>query len=400
MSCSNCGSKQFPCGCQPSGGVSPQFFGQSVDEINSAPCKDNTLSKEWPAKNCKVPYYLQTPVCEENHTLEIKTLEHNFSLNVANTWVIPECGGSAVIIIMDLHLVHIGSFLWNALYGYFEITAFDECSSQITVRNNCTEGNTAPGTEIPSCTNFVVTDAPCPSLAETTPFLGADFTAPNVGECIDITVTNTIGLSAGTTIEIGIGAYTLDHIVSNTTINICNDGSGIPSGTLVIAIGPGGSYQYPIVTINSSIAFIAGAAPASGTINSGGTTLSNSIVPANIVNPSATDIMQVQYSIVATVTGGVTNGNTHAWSINTKLYEDIDGGGPVAVVDENDSIYTIDNTVHPYSKQLVWVATLSVPPTTTRTIATAVDIIYTGAAVADYVIAALDLSICGIGILT
>jgi hypothetical protein len=109
-------------------------------------------------------------------------------------------------------------------------------------------------------------DNPDPSI----PFLAVDFTAPADGDCTTITVTSVAGLAEGDEITIGSGIYTLNNIISPTTIEICNNGSGITPGTVVHARNDAGQLQYPIVSItnccdaissttqNSSGAFVEG----------------------------------------------------------------------------------------------------------------------------------------------
>jgi len=56
--------------------------------------------------------------------------------------------------------VLIGSYIWNPTYGWFQITAFDSVTEQLTVLNNCFTANAAPGTPVPSCTQFVFGSPP------------------------------------------------------------------------------------------------------------------------------------------------------------------------------------------------------------------------------------------------
>lgn len=77
------------------------------------------------------------------------------ALVVQNAWNVPACDASAVLSVPGLTTVLIGSYVWNPTYGWFRITAFDSVNGQITVINECIEGNADPGTVVPALTVFV-----------------------------------------------------------------------------------------------------------------------------------------------------------------------------------------------------------------------------------------------------
>ena len=173
-----------------------------------------------------------------------------------NYWNVPGCASGAVVSVPGLTDVVIGSYIWNPLYGYFEITDFDPVAQHLTVQNNCQDGNQPVGTQVPGCTKFIVIDPPGDTSGGNTPLLfpyvALDFVAPADGDCIDIAVTTVNGLAVGKNVQIGSGTYRLESIPSSTLIRICNDGAGITPGTNVIAQNGAGQYQYPIVLIDTN----------------------------------------------------------------------------------------------------------------------------------------------------
>lgn len=201
--------------------------------------------------NCNVVCGGATPVpCPENHCEIHQTNCFSTVVKVQNTWVIPSCGSTAVLSVPDVLMVLPGSYLWNETYGYFEITEFNASTREITIRNNCNEGNAAPGTQVVTCTNFIVTAIPQQAvLPNVFPYVAVDFVAPGDGDCAAITVTTVALLSAGNVVQIGSGQYTIQSIDSASLITICNDGDGITPGTLVDALNAANEYQYPIIVV-------------------------------------------------------------------------------------------------------------------------------------------------------
>jgi hypothetical protein len=194
------------------------------------------------------------PACQESHCQQILINTYPLAVKVANPWNVPACDETAILIIPDATQALVGSYLWNPIYGYFEITGFNSTTKQLTVINNCNAGNATEGTAVPECALFVVTDEPSESSgpSSTYPYVAIDFTAPANGDCLLITVTNVNGLVTGKNITIGTGTYRISAINSATTITICNDGTGITPGTSVIAKNGAGQYQYPITLVDSN----------------------------------------------------------------------------------------------------------------------------------------------------
>lgn len=244
-SCSTCNTA--PCSCSSS--CSP------VKQCGPSTCKPNCAPNSCCAEvipSAPLPYYTGSSMCPEDHCQTVIKAAYAASVKVQNSFNMPACGMSAQLSISGLISITVGAYLWNPGIGYLQVVAFDAYTGIATVQNNCNVGNVAVGTTIVACTLFVVTDPPVggSGSSPTGIFVAIDFTAPNVGSCILITVTGVTGLSVGKNVQIGSGTYRIQAIPSATTIEICNDGAGITPGSPVIAKNGAGEYQYPLVLID------------------------------------------------------------------------------------------------------------------------------------------------------
>lgn len=207
-----------------------------------------------PATPCAVPATCET-LCPEDHTQQIVVQKFNATLIIRNSWNIPACEESITVIIEGLTNIQVGSFLWSQAYGYFKVISFNLDTSEVTLENLCNSGNAAVGTQVPECSDFVVTDPPSSAASNNTqgfPYVASNFTAQNVGDCIDIEVTTTNGLISGAIVQISDGEYRISAIPDANSVTICNDGDGITPGTVVVAQNGAGEYQYPITLVSVS----------------------------------------------------------------------------------------------------------------------------------------------------
>lgn len=198
------------------------------------------------------PFYAQTPVCAEDHTKNVYINQMSLGVQIQSDWNVPLCGASAILSVPGLVTASVGSSIWHDSFGYFEIIAYDAIGQTITVQNNCLDGNAAPGTQIPACTTFAISPPPCCQGTQDGVFVAIDFTAPDEGDCIDITLTSVEGLLAGYGVSIGSGIYDLTEIKANNVVTICNNGEGIVPGTPVIAQDFAGNYQYPVTIVSTN----------------------------------------------------------------------------------------------------------------------------------------------------
>lgn len=245
MTCTQCGSNT-PCGCfQGFSDPALPCCGPGQHVTPGGCCQPVVRAAPTPFYNC-------APVCPENHTQRIVLQQYYASVSIADSWNVPLCGESAVVNIIGLKAIAPGAYIWNSQFGFFEITAFDAGTGQVTIQNNCNEGNAAAGTNVPGCTEFTVTVPPCDCGTDQQVCVAIDFTAPANGDCLDITLTNTTGLTVSDTIQIGTGFYFLEAIKPNDIVTICNQGSGITPGTPVIAKDANGRYQYCLSVISTN----------------------------------------------------------------------------------------------------------------------------------------------------
>lgn len=106
------------------------------------------------------PYYNQAGSIQETHCQSTTVQQYAAALSTGSAFVMPTCNHEAIINFPGLTRIQVGSYLWNATYGYLLITGFDPVSGDVTVMNECQAGNAAPGTTILRCTLFTVTGPP------------------------------------------------------------------------------------------------------------------------------------------------------------------------------------------------------------------------------------------------
>lgn len=247
--CTNCGSNS-PCSCSQQ--VQTSVGRTCVTSCgcgNPSCCGTCGCNTALPAS--PLPFYACAPACPENHKQTVVVQNFYYDIAAQNTWNVPDCGETAVLYVPGIKSIAIGAYIWSSEFGYFEVTAFDSSSNQVTVINNCNEDNAAAGTNVPACSKFTVSDPPQEDTPTSDSCVAIDFTAPAVGVCIPITLTNLDSIQASDLIQIGAGRYRVASIDGPDVITICNDGLGLVAGTAVIARDPAGNYQYCITVVST-----------------------------------------------------------------------------------------------------------------------------------------------------
>lgn len=248
------------CGCNGGGGSNeintqnclptsncPQIAAPATCGCGCSPCQCGQRG------SIQTPYYNQAPGVEECHKQVVVQQSFVTAVSTVTAFNMPACDSTAIITIPGLTKIQVGSYLWNVTYGYLLVVGFDYVNQQITVKNECQAGNAAPGTAVPACTMFNVVDPPgIGTGGQTGVFLATDFVAPDVGNCIDINVTGVAGLTVGSNVQISSGIYLLSAIVSPTIITVCNEGSGVVHGTVVVAKDGSGQYIVPITPLSTN----------------------------------------------------------------------------------------------------------------------------------------------------
>lgn len=79
------------------------------------------------------------------------------SFVATNSFNIPAIGSNAVLNVANLKQLVVGTYIYNPTYGYLRIVSFDATLAQITVTNDGTYGNAAPGAIVPAATPFLNT---------------------------------------------------------------------------------------------------------------------------------------------------------------------------------------------------------------------------------------------------
>lgn len=234
-----------PCTPEPSTCQTSTCVPQGLPMSSCSPCSPQ-------------PYYANTSMCAENNKQVQTIIKWSSTLKSLSAFAMPSCGARVRVIFNNVVDVPVGSWIWAYAIGYLEVISVNPYTGEIEVSNPCPEGcgQSPVGTPVPACTLFVVTTPLCPSAASGPdsifPFLAADFTAPADGDCLLISVTNVNGLVVGKNVAITTGTYRIDSIDSPTTITICNDGAGLPAGTIVHALDGAGNLIVPIVLIDSN----------------------------------------------------------------------------------------------------------------------------------------------------
>lgn len=350
MGCSSCG-KVSGCGCGPVN--ASQVILQPVP-AGARPCSplSNTCGTGQPAT--PAPYYECSSQCEESHCQEIVYNYYSASICTTYAFNMPTLGETVNAYFLGVKVLPVGAYLWHEDFGYLEVTSFNNQTGQATLLNNGNDGNAAAGTNIPACTCFVIAPPPCCELNPdpSTPYLAENFTAPADGDCTTITVTSVSGLSVGGQITIATGIYVLDEILTPTTIVICNEGDGLPAGTVVQAKNGAGQFQYPIISISVSPCSDSATPSSTGSIvvcSSGSTTTLDGATVGMV--PVLTDATtnEVQFDVPpCTASSNVSSGSVLVCSSGDQSILDGASEGQVVVLSNattNASVYSSSGLV-------------------------------------------------------
>lgn len=78
------------------------------------------------------------------------------SIILTNSWNIPACGGSAVVVASGSKNILLGSYLYSPTYGYYKMVSFNALTGEILITNECQGANAAPGTIVPAYQLFAI----------------------------------------------------------------------------------------------------------------------------------------------------------------------------------------------------------------------------------------------------
>lgn len=202
------------------------------------------------------------------------------TVTFTSNWNIPQCDQYAYVYVSDASRILLDSIFWNPTYGYFKVISISLTTNRLEIQNLCIGDDIpAAGTQVPACTPFVISQSPYAPSSILDIYLTSDFTAPEVGECVAITVTATNGLVVGQTIQIGSYTYSISTVSDETNIVICNTGAGYPGGTPITAQDSFGRYIYQIIVLAVSLSNILTASNPTAQTLSVGVPLEVSIAP-------------------------------------------------------------------------------------------------------------------------
>lgn len=424
----------------------------SCNRCRTSPCRCTVPCTSYPgASLTPQPFYVAAGSCPEDHTKNIYVNQYAYGIEIQSAWNIPVCGGAAILSVPGAFAVSIGSYIWNANFGYFKVISFDAVAQQISIENPCFADNLPAGTEVPACTTFVIGPPPCcEDIGQNGVFVKYDFTAPDVDDCIDITLTSVDGLIVGNNVQIGSGIYKLNEIKANNVVTICNEGEGITPGTPVIAQNVSGQYQYPVIqlsvnaclqdSVTEGIVIVCsedGMVPLTGATtgqslmldNVDGTasygdplaplacgvitniaannvgTISGTIGPLSVnsnnatitvINPSATKTEKVIVHFEGYTEGEASNGLTQPGPIAVAINVD-QGSGAVIERYIADLYYAPDDTPFTKDLQIVWFTTVTIPVSSSQTFTASITV-FTVVDGPDYIMTTIGCKISAIGV--
>ena len=204
------------------------------------------------------PYYTNpAPLCPESNKQVVSITQISGVIKLLAASAMPACGASVRMVFSHVQSIGIGSWLWAQGIGFLEVVSFNPYTGEIELRNICPEGcdQAAAGTPIPACTLFTISAPQCgvsSGGSSDCPKLAADMVSPANGGCVEIAVTEVTGLVVGKNVAITSGEYRVDAILSPTLIRVCNDGAGLPQGTIIFAEDGNGNLIICIILIDTN----------------------------------------------------------------------------------------------------------------------------------------------------
>lgn len=105
------------------------------------------------------PFYTH-PCSEvtEDHSRNIILHQYVGCIKIPNQWAIPLDSVAVRLEVPAVVDLLVGSNLWHPEYGYFLITAYDKQGQKVQLQRTSDLDNAAPGTVVPGCTKFIITN--------------------------------------------------------------------------------------------------------------------------------------------------------------------------------------------------------------------------------------------------
>jgi len=87
-------------------------------------------------------------------------MEAQLTFSNSASFLMPACDATVIAETNGIFNVAVGSYVWSPTYGFLEVTAYNTSTFQVTLKNNCNEGNAAPGATIVADSSFFLTPPP------------------------------------------------------------------------------------------------------------------------------------------------------------------------------------------------------------------------------------------------
>lgn len=161
------------------------------------------------------------------------------SLQIANSWNIPDCDEAAQLSAPCVSNIMVGSWIYNPTYGTFRISSVNSANYTFNVINECDPDNAPPGTMVPALTFFVFGAPPVRTAYD-------DWTPVLTGQALMTTTATVVNeanwFSVGTTVFFNLSvSFTIGGTPDDEVyITLPLEGAGNDDLTAFVASGVDG----------------------------------------------------------------------------------------------------------------------------------------------------------------
>lgn len=275
------------------------------------------------------------------------TLIKNFdaTVKVANSWIVPNCGGSAVLSIVCLSQILVGSYLWNPNYGYFKVVSYNSVTNKVTVQNDCIVGNTIPGTPVIAGSLFVISDSPFPLSEACTELtvalslaIGTTTYTLTVGDTSAFALYDVLQIAGRTDYLFQVSAVTSSTQVQVFVYPAITLNEVLPLASTVCLFTPCINYEYRDAVATGVVTNLGTA-----TINYGSSVFTSSAQTVVIRNFSQCRPMFALWVATGYITGKGYNALTYPFNLTVELLLSVDLGAYTSVASMIHTLaYTLD----------------------------------------------------------
>lgn len=319
-------------------------------EVITDDCTDTAGPHQMAEEPCDGPIRIEFP--------QRDFLNLHAAVLIKQSWNIPKCNETVVLILPDFKKVPIGGFLWSSQFGLFQILR--RYKEEVTLVNTCSEGNAPIGNFVPANSTFILSASPVVDIGVDIAYLGADFVTPPLGQCTIVRLTSLNGIAAGMQVSIAGGTYLITESIGGGVVRVCENGGGLQPGTLISYKNVFGQNQVPITALSSSIV-LKSRVVASGELSS---VQPNLYIITNLIfkNPFINKSLAIKYNILGNLNGTVsTTDSTNPLQFDLKLFRQFDNQLIEEVIKLRKSAFVMPAVARPYSAQIRWAGVVIVP---------------------------------------